>query len=106
MIPKESSHTSDQNPTYESQKRNISSLQENLSSIQNYQGLSFLLVTFPGLADLFPQQGVFYMDRFVGTYCYSFDGPVAKYLHVMQGGLSSNPGCYVDNFFIKTSLGA
>jgi hypothetical protein len=28
--------------TYEIQKRNISSIQENISSIQNYQGLSFL----------------------------------------------------------------
>ena len=34
---------------------------------------------------------------------YSFDGPVAKYLHVMQGGLSSNPDCYIYNFFIMTS---
>jgi hypothetical protein len=53
MIPKGISHTSVQNPTYVFQKRNISSIQENLSSIQNYQGLSFLLVTFTGLADLF-----------------------------------------------------
>ncbi len=37
-------------------------------------------------------------DRFLGTFCVSFDGPVAKYLHVMQGGLSSNPGCYVKTF--------
>jgi hypothetical protein len=55
MIPKGIRHTSVQNPTYELQKRNISSIQDNLGSIQNYQGLSFLLVTFPGLADLFPQ---------------------------------------------------
>jgi hypothetical protein len=55
MIPRGISNTSVQNPTYEFQKRNISSIQENLSSIQNYQGLSFLPVTFPGLADLFPQ---------------------------------------------------
>jgi hypothetical protein len=55
MIPKGISHTSVQNPTYEFQKRNISSIQENISSIQNYQGLSFLPVTFTGLADLFPQ---------------------------------------------------
>jgi hypothetical protein len=55
MIPKGISHTSVKNPTDEFQKRNISSNQENLSSIQNYQGLSFLPVTFPGLADLFPQ---------------------------------------------------
>jgi hypothetical protein len=64
MIPKEISHTSVQNPTNEFQKRNISSIQENISSIQenissiqNYQGLSFLPVTFSGLADLFPQLG-------------------------------------------------
>jgi hypothetical protein len=46
------------------------------------------------------------MDSFVGTLFISFDGPVAKYLHVMQGGLSSYPGCYVYNFLIMTSLGA
>jgi hypothetical protein len=46
-----------QNPTYEFQKRNISSIQENISSIQNYQGLSFLPVSFIGLTDLFPQLG-------------------------------------------------
>jgi hypothetical protein len=57
MIPKGISHTSVQNPTYEFQKRNTSSIQENLSSIQNYQGLSLLPVTFPDLADLFPQLG-------------------------------------------------
>ena len=50
MIPKGISHTSVQNPTYEFQNRNI-------SSIQNFQGLSFLPVTFTGLADLFPQLG-------------------------------------------------
>jgi hypothetical protein len=55
MIPKGISHTSVQNPTYEFQKRNISSIQEITSFIQNYQGLSFLPVTFTGLADLFPQ---------------------------------------------------
>jgi hypothetical protein len=57
MIPKGISHTSVQNTTYEFQKRTISSIQENISSIQNYQGLSFLSVTFTGLADLFPQLG-------------------------------------------------
>ncbi len=57
MIPKGISHTSVQNPTYEFQKRNISSIQEIISSIQNYQGLSFLPVTFTGLAALFPQLG-------------------------------------------------
>jgi hypothetical protein len=52
MIPKGISHTSVQ-----IQKRNISSIQEIVSSIQNYQGLSFLPITFTGLADLFPQLG-------------------------------------------------
>jgi hypothetical protein len=51
------SHTSVQNLTYEFQKRNISSIQEIISSIQNYQGLSFLPVTFTGFADMFPQLG-------------------------------------------------
>jgi hypothetical protein len=58
MIPKGISHTSVQNPTYEFQKRNISSIQELISSIQNYQGLSFLPVTFTGLADMFPSTGI------------------------------------------------
>jgi hypothetical protein len=57
MIPKGISHTLVQNPTFEFQKRNISSVQEIISSIQNYQGLSFLPVAFTGLADLFPQLG-------------------------------------------------
>jgi hypothetical protein len=57
MISKGISHTSLQNPTYEFKKRNISSVQENVSSVQNYQGLSLLPVTFTGLADLFPQLG-------------------------------------------------
>ncbi len=46
------------------------------------------------------------IDSFVRSFCISFDGPVAKYLLVMQGGLCSNPGCYVYNCFIMTSLGA
>jgi hypothetical protein len=54
MIPKGISHTSVQNPTYEFQKINISYIQENLSSIQNYQRLSFLPVTFTGLALFVP----------------------------------------------------
>jgi hypothetical protein len=66
MIPKGISHTSVQNPTYEFQKRNISSIQEIISSIQNYQGLSFLPVTFPGLADLFLNWDL-HMDSFVGV---------------------------------------
>jgi hypothetical protein len=57
MIPKGISHTSVQIPTNEFQKRNISFIQENIISIQNYQGLSFLPVTFTGFVDLFPQLG-------------------------------------------------
>jgi hypothetical protein len=57
MIPKGISHTLVQISTNEFQKRNISSIQKNISSIQNYQGLSFLPVTFTGLADLLPQLG-------------------------------------------------
>jgi hypothetical protein len=44
------------------------------------------------------------MGSFVETLCISCDGPVAKYLHKMQGGQSSNPGCYVYFFFMMTSL--
>ncbi len=54
IISKEFSSELSSKSTYEFEKRNISSIQENISSIQNYQGLSFLLVTFTGLADLFP----------------------------------------------------
>jgi hypothetical protein len=46
------------------------------------------------------------MISFVETLCISCDGPVEKYLHMMQGGLGSNPGCYVYYFFMVTSLGA
>jgi hypothetical protein len=86
-------------------KRNISSIQENLSSIQNCQGLSFLQSLFLvwQICSLIWDLD---MDSFVGTFFISFDVPVAKYLQVMQGGLSSSPGCYVYNFFIIMSLGA
>jgi hypothetical protein len=107
MIPKGISHTSVQIPTNEFQKRNISSIQESISSNQNYQGLLFLPVTFTGLADLFPELGsILDMDSFVETLCISCDGPVAKYLHMMQGGQSSNPVYYVYYFLMMTSLGA
>jgi hypothetical protein len=105
MIPKGISHTLVQNPTYEVQKRNISSIQEIIISIQNYQGLSFLPVTFTGLADRFLNWDLD-MDSFVGFLCISIDGPVARYLLVLLEGLSSNPGCYVYYFFRMTSLGA
>ncbi len=38
------------------------------------------------------------MDSFVEILFISLDGPVARYLIVMQGGLSSNPGCYIYYF--------
>jgi hypothetical protein len=66
MIPKGISHTSVQNPTYEFQKRNISSIQENISSIQNFQGLSFLPVNFTGW-QICSLNWDFDMDSFVGA---------------------------------------
>jgi hypothetical protein len=93
MIPKGISHTSVQNLTYEFQKINISSIQEIISSIQNYQRLSFFPVTFTGLADILNWD--LDMDSFVGLICISFDGPMARYLLVMQGGLSSNSGMFI-----------
>ncbi len=85
MIPKGITHTSVQRPTYEFQRRNISSIQENISSIQNYQGLSYLLVTFTGLAALFPQLGFWHGQLFWEHHISSFDGPVTKYFLQMQG---------------------
>jgi hypothetical protein len=46
------------------------------------------------------------MYSFVGTLIISSGGPVAKYLLLMQEGLSSNPVCYVYYFLMMTSLGA
>ena len=63
------SHTSVQNPTYEFQERNTRSIQEIVSSIQNYQGLSFLLVTFTGLGDLFRQLGSSH-EQLCGNFLY------------------------------------
>jgi hypothetical protein len=80
MIPKGISHTL---PTYEFQKRNISSIQENISSIQNYQGLSFLPITLL-VWQICSLNSDLDMDSFVGILCISFDGPVARYLLVMQ----------------------
>jgi hypothetical protein len=96
MIPKEISHTSVQNPTHDS-------IQENISSIQNYQGLSFLPVTLLVWQICFLSWDLG-MDSFVETLCICFDGPVARYLLVMQEGQSSNPGFYVYFFFMITSL--
>jgi len=66
------------------QKRNISSVQENISSIQNYQGLSFLPVTFTGLADLFPQMRSWHEQFCRDTMHQLWCSMVAKYLLVMQ----------------------
>jgi hypothetical protein len=63
MIPKGISHTSVQNPTYEFQKEILVPFRKLLVPFRKllvpfrttYQGLSFLPVTFTGLADLFPQ---------------------------------------------------
>ena len=46
------------------------------------------------------------MDSFVENLSISCDGPVAKYLHMMQGGLSSNLGYYVYYFFMIGILGS
>jgi hypothetical protein len=45
MIPKRTSNTSAPDSTYEVQKIKIYSYKENISSIQNYQGLFLYLVT-------------------------------------------------------------
>jgi hypothetical protein len=58
--------------------------QINISSIQNYQGLSFLPVTFTGLADLFPQLWSL-NERLCRDSLYLFDGPMSKNLVLMQG---------------------
>jgi hypothetical protein len=104
MIPKGISHTSVQNPTYEFQKRkNISSIQENICSIQNYQGLSFLLVTFAGLADLFPQLGSWH-GQLCGDMMYQLWWSSGKIIAWGAWGLSSNPGC--DVYYIFLFLGS
>jgi hypothetical protein len=105
MIPKVISHTSVQNSTYEFQERNISSIQEIISSIQNYQVVIFLLVTLLVWQICFLNWDLD-MDSFMGSLCISFDGPVERSLLVIQGGLSSNSMFYVSYFFRMTSFGA
>ncbi len=85
MILKGISHTSVQNPTYEFQKRNISSFQEILSSIQNYQGLSFLLVTFPSLAHVYSQLRSWHAQR-CGDILYQLRWSSGKILACNAGG--------------------
>ncbi len=53
---------------YEFQKRNNSSIQENIFFIQTYQGLSFLPVTSTG-EQIFSLNWDFDMDSFVGMLC-------------------------------------
>ncbi len=103
VIPKGISHTSLQNPTYEFQKRNISSIQENNSSIQNFQGLSFLPVTFTGLVDLFTQLRSWH-GQLCGDTIHQLWWSIGNILASDAGGLSSNPGCDVYYFFMITSL--
>jgi hypothetical protein len=105
MILKGISHTSVQNPTYKVQKRNISSFHENISSIQNYQGLTFLSVTFTGLADLFPQLRSWH-GQLCGNIMYQLGWSSGKILASDAGGLRLNPGCDIYDFFMMTSLGA
>jgi hypothetical protein len=105
MIPKGISHTSVQNPTYEFQKRNIASIQENIISIQLLTTV-ILAGHFYWFGRFVPSTGIFTWTAFVGILYFSFDGPVAKCLLVMHGGLSSNPKCYVYYFFMMISLGA
>ena len=68
MIPKGISHTSVQNPTYKFQKRNISSFQENVSSIQNYQGHVILAGHFYWFGRFVPSTGIF---KWTGLWCHS-----------------------------------
>ncbi len=104
MIPKGIRHTSVQNPTYEFQKRTISSIQENISSIQNYQELSFLPVTLTSMADLFPWQRL--------TWTALWDSYVSALMVQWQNTClwckgASNLVYYVFfYFFMMTSLGA
>ncbi len=89
IIPKGISHTSVQNPTYEFQKRNISSIQEIISSIQttkDCQSCRSLLLVW----QICSLNWDLDMDSFVGSLCISFDGPVARYLLAVQGDLSLN----------------
>jgi hypothetical protein len=90
MIPKGISHTSVQNPTNEFQKRNISSFRKILVPFRTTKDChscrSLLLIW--QICSLNWDLG---MDSFVETFCISFDGPVAKYLPVIQEVLSSNP---------------
>jgi hypothetical protein len=107
MIPKGISHTSVQNPTYEFQKRNISSIQENICFIQNYKGLSFLLVTLPLLVwQIYSLYWDLEMDSFVGTLCIWRWWSSSKIPASDAGILSSIPGCEIYYFFMMTSLGA
>ncbi len=66
--------------------------QINISSIQNYQ-LSFLLVTFTGLADLFPQLGSS-DEQLCGDSMYLALMVPLKNTYFWCRGLGSNPGLW------------
>ncbi len=105
MIPKGISHTSVQNPTYKFQKRNISSFRKMLVPFRTTKDChscrSLLLVW-----QICFLKWDLDMDSFMETLFISIGSPVAKYLLVMHGGLSSNPVCYIYHFFMLPSLGA
>jgi hypothetical protein len=84
IIPKGTSHTSAPDSTYEVQKIEIYSYKENISSIQNYQGLFLYL-------------GFFQLTALCKLLLSNSDGPVAKSSTLMQAALVQIP-CI--NFFI------
>jgi hypothetical protein len=56
----------------------------NISSIQNYQGL-FLAGHFYWFGRFVPSNGIFTWTALWGLYASLFDGPVSKYLQLLQG---------------------
>ncbi len=97
MIPKGISHTLVQNPTYEFQKRNISSSQENIVPFRTTKNChscrSLWLV-----GQICSLSWDLEMNSFVSTLCIIFDGPVAKYMFVMQEAWVQIQGVLFVNF--------
>jgi hypothetical protein len=99
MFLKGISHTSVENPTYEFQKRNISSIQDIITVVpfrttkdcHSCRSLSLVWQICSLNWDLD-------MDSFMGLYCNSCDGPVARYLLVMQGAWVQIQGVMLINF--------
>jgi hypothetical protein len=83
MIPKGTSHTSAPDSTYEVQKIKIESYKENISSIQNYQGLFLFL----GSCEVQLSANHYYLSS-------------GKVLNSNAGGQRSNPVCAI--FLILT----